>query len=182
MQLDAVPALTVQNDQPSTAVIVNESASSAPASGEIATSVTIPAKDSIQLDAVPALTVQNDQPSATSLESSPIPTATAIPSGVNRPDDKPALPLTSTIGQTGERSEGDVITADAISNASPVCGTSNAAEDDNLPAFLTVTIESLRGASSEGVWQELVTTLVAFEKSGPPTGVCLTFTHLASFK
>jgi hypothetical protein len=88
MQLDAIPALTIQNDQLSAAVIVNESASSAPASGEIAMSVTTPAKDSIQLDAVPALTVQNDQPLATSLESSPIPTATAIPSGINHPDNQ----------------------------------------------------------------------------------------------
>ena len=171
MQVDPTPALTV---------IVDESGSSAPAGGETATPVTTPATDPMQVDPTPALTIQSDQPSAPSLRASPIPTETTTPSGKDDPDAEPAPPHTSTIGQTGESSEGDVVTADAVSNASSSCGTST--EDDNLPPFLAVTIEYLREASAEGVWQDLVTTLVAFEKSGPPSGVRLTFTRLASFK
>ena len=169
-QLDPTPAVTI---------IIDESASSAPAGGETTTPVTTPAMDPIQLDPTPALTIQSDQLSAPSLGSSPIPSETTAPSGMDDSDAKLAPPHTSTIGQTGE---GDVVTGDAISNASSLCGTSNAFEDDNLPAFLAVTIEYLQGASAEGVWQDLVTTLVAFEKSGPPSGVRLTFTCLASFK
>ena len=169
-------------DSASATVIVDESIPSAPASGETAPPVTTPATDLMQLDAVPALTVQSEQPSASTLTSLPIPTDTTVLSGMDHPDDKPASPHGSTIGQTGERSDGDAVTAEAISNASPSCGTSNASEDYALPAFLAVTMEYLRGASAEGVWQDLVTTLVAFEKSGPPSGVRLTFTQLASFR
>jgi hypothetical protein len=136
----------------------------------------------MQVDPTPALTIQSDQPSAPRLKASPIPTKTTAPSGEDNPDAEPVPLHTSTIGQTGESSEGDVVTADAVSNASSSCGTSNTSKDNNLPPFLAVMIEYLREASAEGVWQDLVMTLVAFEKSGPLSGVHLTFTRLALFK
>jgi hypothetical protein len=43
--------------------------------------------------------------------------------------------------------------------------------DEDLPPWLTPTIKYLRSVSEENAWQNVVTEFVAFEKSGPPTGV-----------
>jgi hypothetical protein len=45
--------------------------------------------------------------------------------------------------------------------------------DENLPDWLSSTTEYLRGISSDNVWQTLITQFFLFEKSGPPSGVCL---------
>jgi len=45
--------------------------------------------------------------------------------------------------------------------------------DINCPAWLDLTLECLRKTSTHPMWQELVTNLVMFEKSGPATGVSL---------
>jgi hypothetical protein len=49
-------------------------------------------------------------------------------------------------------------------------------QDNNLPSWLVLTIDYLRGVSKDNAWQKLVTEFVAFEKSRPPTGVSQIFT------
>jgi len=67
----------------------------------------------------------------------------------------------------GEKTD-DVVMGDTAPVDTPAHKPQN---DVNLPPWLTAMIQYLRGVAKDVLWQNLVTELVEFEKSGPPNGV-----------
>jgi hypothetical protein len=62
----------------------------------------------------------------------------------------------------------DVLMTDGTSGALPLHKPRN---DNNLPPWLTSRIAYLCGVAEDAAWQDLITHLVEFEKSGPPNRV-----------
>lgn len=103
------------------------------------------------------------------------------------PATTPSLRSTTSVSISGEdhaieslqsNQRDDIIMEDATSTPSAL---PEPQSDNDLLAWLALTIPYLRGVSEDAAWQDLVTGFVDFEKRGPPHGVG-SFLHVYSSK
>lgn len=135
----------------------------------------VPPKTDVQQDAsdIPDAAKEPDQPNPapplTPDGDGSIPLASASPGLVESPADD-TQPTSAAVQSTAAH---DISMADPPSPR-PI-------DDKNLPVWLSNMIGFLRQSSQDSAWQALLTEFVAFEKSGPVTGVSQISYILISF-
>ena len=82
-----------------------------------------------------------------------------------------------TVIPTQSPSKDDIDMRPATAGVAP---SPNHKKDDNLPPWLALMIDYLRGVSEDAAWQDLVTEFVDFEKHYPPNGVSLSVSFVFS--
>ena len=83
-----------------------------------------------------------------------------------------------TIESLQSNKRDDIVMEDATSTPSALLEPQS---NNDLPAWLALTIPYLRGVSEDAAWQDLVTGFVDFKKRRPPHGVG-SFLHVYSLK